>query len=61
MIYAPLGAGIGGVVIVALVEHQFYGKPAYIYQNLGIKQPCSVLKLQVPTRLLDDQYIFKSH
>jgi hypothetical protein len=27
---------------------------------LGIKQPCSDLILQVPTRLLDNQYIFEA-
>jgi hypothetical protein len=31
------------------------------YQSFGIKQPCSDLILQIPTRLLGNQHIFESH
>jgi hypothetical protein len=60
VIYASLGAVIGGAVAVTLIDRQWYSKPAYIYQSLGIKQPCSILKLQPLARLLDKQYIFES-
>jgi len=60
VIYASLGAGIGAAVSVALINRQWYSKPAYICQSLGIKQPCSDLILPVLARLLDIHYIFES-
>jgi hypothetical protein len=59
VIYASLGASISGAVAVALINHQWHSKPAYIYQSLGIKQPCSIHILQVLARLLDKIYIFE--
>jgi hypothetical protein len=61
LIYAFIGAVIGGAVAVALINRQWDGKLAYIYRSLGIKQPCSDLILQVSTRLLARQLILKSH
>ena len=61
LIYASLGAVVSGVVALTLFDHQWHSEPAYIYRSLGIKQSCSILILQVPTRLLGNQYIFKSH
>jgi len=62
LIHASLGAVVGGAVAVALINRQWYGKPAYsIYWSSGIKRPGSGLILQVPTRLLDIHSIFESH
>jgi hypothetical protein len=52
LIYAFIGAVVGGAVAEALYVRQWYGKPTYITPNLDIKQPCSDLILQVPSRLL---------
>jgi hypothetical protein len=59
LICASLGVVVSGAVAEALNVHQWYGKPAYITPNLGIKHPCSGLILQVPTRLLESQYSFE--
>ena len=60
LIYASIGAVVGGAAAEALYVRQWYGKPAYIPPNLGIKQPCSGLILQIPTRLLGIHYILAS-